>query len=221
MGVTLTSPTNSKAFRKFKLPPQLIDKMGRDTIHRGKWPTGDPEGYNLVFWDHLEECREIECPLRPCTYARNSEKKAMPISGIRWKWCLLQKYYLRAVITSALQLMEVSGPDWDKVVVIGFNLVPLYNNLWRHKMEMLRLDGWSRDPEDSSRVHPVYREFRKTCDSIDRHWGRIAQRRKGGKKCIPKPPTVQEEYLEALMGKPQTPKRTKGKDMKEGTGAKF
>jgi hypothetical protein len=219
----------------FKFPVYMATRLGTDTILRGRWPTGpnkgkaaakkDEQNYSLVFWDRMMVCEEVkDCPLRPCTYHNCTFK-----SGFRrgHRWCLVQKTYLKSVIAAGLRYIERTGNDFDKILVLGFHLLPLYNVLFQHKFEMLRLNrdgGWTRDPEDSSRVHPVFAEFRKTLNCIDRVWARLGQKRKGGFKSAP--PTLKEEYMDRLLGKSRIAKsrRTKTPSKKvsrEGTGMVF
>jgi len=230
----------SEQFADFKFPKYLTQRVGSDTIQRGRWPVGPNKGksaakkseknYALVFWDHLLYCEKVvDCPLKPCTYSQCTYK-----SGFKrgHKYCLLQKVYLKSIIAAGLQYIERTGNDFDKIAILGFHLLPLYNILFMHKLEMLRMQrdgGWTRDPNNLDNVHPVFAEFRKTLEDIERVWKKLGQRRKGGYKTGP--PDMREGYLNRLMGgsapaaKPKASRRTRKPNRKDasyaGTGAKF
>lgn len=200
----------------FRFPARMENKIGKDTIWRGRYPKGEG-GVNMHFWDHIQDCKDVpDCPLRPCTYY--SKISSSGVGRRQLHYCLMQKYYLKAIISDGLEYIHNTGMDYDKVAMLGFHLIPLYNQLFQHKLEILRLDGWSRDPEDESRAHPVYREFRETCEAIERLWTKLGRKVPGAKKIAP-PPDKKTEYMDKLMGRPERQsRRTIGVDMEEGKG---
>lgn len=202
----------------FQFPSYLSNSLCTASIWRGRWPKGDPHGYTLHFWDHVRRCVDVDCPLRPCRYYT-----ARATTGCSQyytlKRCLMQKYYLKAIVADGLQLIERSGIDWDKIALLGFHLLPLYNQLWLHKMEILRLDGWSRDPDAPERAHPVYKEFRATHRDILKVWDRLARRKKGGRQVTLS--NKKTDYIDALLGKPAGSRRTRHSASEEGTGMRW
>lgn len=222
-------PTSSlrclSGYKDFKFTPYFRNRMGGELIYRGKWPTGavgqrfDGRSYALSFWDCLDLCEEVDCYFRPCRQSVAQKKSGLPIDH---KYCLLQKQYLRAVIAAGLSYIEETGPDWRKVLCLGHNLVPLYNILWRCKMEMLKLRGWVRDPEHPENVHPVYTHFQDTLDRIEKCWVQLGRKVRGGHKISP--PTDSEAYINALLGKKESKgRRTRNvkKELEEGRGMRW
>ena len=203
--------------KNFRFPVHMHSRIGSDTIWRGRWPKNDSQGYALHFWDKVLQCADVDCPIRPCTYYRKLTKTGC--LGNKIRFCVLQRYYLKAIIADGLQLIEASGMSWDKIAILGFHLIPLYNQLWQHKMEMLRLNGWSRDPDAPERAHPVFREFRETHEAILKVWDRLARRKKGGRQVVLS--DRKTDYMDALLGKPTGSRRTRHSASETGTGMRW
>ncbi len=199
-------------------------KTGRVLLHKGTW-----NGVPIQLWDFSQECVKEKCGIGPvCTYNAyefpvNSEKADLKEPSPTIMKCPLHAKYLHSVLNAALELLANKNMNKEKAVKLGYNLIPLYNQLFKFKLVeygLMGSDVMITTAKGDIKVHPVFKMIQDTMKTIIFMWRELG----GNKKKIPDPSVGGDSsFIDALYtdGDDIVEEATESEDFEDGTGFNF
>lgn len=150
------------------LPGPPDSKWDTLTVRTSQWD--DNDSTPAYVWAVVGNCRGNRCPLRDkCQY----------VKGVRYPLvCQSQSQYLRSIYRCAVLTAGADCPE-EVMALIGLELVPLYDQLFRLKMHLHNPDQMTPmhlTANGSLRVDPAMKEMREVIKTLRQVWKEVRER---------------------------------------------
>ena len=176
----------------------------------------------LYAWDVLPRCRQAECTCSDICVYFNSE------SNKERERCMVIGSYLKKVTDVILGNLGESITE-VQLFRVGTNLIPLYRNFARMKLEEAGLDSPLVTSKMGNQIpNPIYKDIRESVKMIDMLWKSIGLQTMDEKFNLPQPDLSPSEgdysYYDTLeqqiAGEIKTPEATRALSKMDRESAK-
>jgi len=178
------------SYEKKTMPYTAQKNWGKAGIQKGYlYPNeGTKDATRVYIWSIVDDCDPENCPLvDDCPYKDRKINK-----------CSVQSRYLKVVFRVASGKIG-NMMDEDVMLMIGLELIPLYNQLFKLKVQDQAIkSSVYTDKDGKFRVNPTYKEIREVMKHIRQIWKEVEKISKQGRE-VKNPDAIGDNaFIEAL-----------------------